>query len=368
MTGFRHFRMTRPSRPFSLPAPGRENDNARFRPPAPGATAMSMPAPRTAALLVLVFSAAVLGLAPILVRLADTGPAAAGMWRFAFALPWLALLVWRPGQPAGEGGAGRPSALMGLAAVFFVLDLGFWHYSIAFTSVANATTLTNLTPVVVTAVAWLMFRERPRALFLLALAVALAGAWTMSAGADGRQGTNPRLGDGFAALTALWYAGYFVTVKVLRGRASAGRIMLWTTAIGAPLLLGVAAALGEPLVPASAAGWWACAGLGLVHVAGQGGVAWSLGRLPAALTAVTVLIQPVVAAVLGWMLFAETMTPVQLAGAAALLTGVLLAQWSARQRPGRVGSGGPPDHSNRGPMGAALTKKGAEAEAAAPVP
>ncbi|WP_298746945.1 DMT family transporter [uncultured Brevundimonas sp.] len=303
-----------------------------------------MPAPRTAALLVLLAAAAVLGLAPILVRLADTGPAAAGAWRLAFALPWLGLLAGRPGRAAGEGGPGRPSALMGLAALFFGLDLAFWHYSIRLTSVANATTLTNLTPVVVTAAAWLMFRERPRPLFLAALAVALAGAWTMSAGADGRQGADPRLGDLFAAVTALWYAGYFLTVKALRGRVPAVRIMLWTTALGLPLLLVAALALGEPLVPGSAAGWAACAGLGLVHVAGQGGVTWALGRLPAALTAVTVLIQPVVAAGLGWALFAETMTGAQLAGAAALLAGVVLAQWSARN------------------------KKGAEAETSAPVP
>ncbi|MFN3932071.1 MAG: DMT family transporter [Brevundimonas sp.] len=303
-----------------------------------------MPPSRTAALLILLASAAVLGLAPILVRLADTGPAAAGFWRFAFALPLLGLLVARPGQAAGEGGPGKPSPLMALAALFFVLDLSFWHYSIVFTSVANATVLTNLTPIVVTAAAWLMFRERPRALFLAALVLALAGAWTMSAGADGRQGSNPRLGDLFAAVTALWYAGYFLTVKALRGRVSAGRIMLWATALGAPLLLAVSLALGEPLAPASTGGWLACAGLGVVHVVGQGGVAWSLGRLPAALTAVTVLIQPVVAAGLGWLLFAETMTAVQLAGAAALLAGVVLAQW------------------------ASLKKKGAEAEAAAPVP
>lgn len=324
-----------------------------------------MPSTRTAALLILLASAAVLGLAPILVRLADTGPAAAGFWRFAFALPWLVLLVSRPGQAADEGGPGRPSPLMALAALFFVLDLGFWHYSIGFTSVANATVLTNLTPVVVTVAAWLMFRERPRALFLAALVLALAGAWTLSAGADGRQGANPRLGDAFATLTALWYAGYFLTVKTLRGRVSAGRIMLWSTALGAPLLLAVSLVLGEPLAPASTAGWLACAGLGAVHVVGQGGVAWALGRLPAALTAVTVLIQPVVAAGLGWLLFAETMTAAQLAGAAALLAGVVLAQWSA----GRVGSGGPPDLQNGGPTTAARPeKKGAEAEAAAPVP
>lgn len=295
-----------------------------------------LPAARAPALLVLIASAAVLGLAPILVRLADVGPAAAGFWRFAFALPWLTLLVLRP-DPAAAPGPGRPLPLMALAALFFVLDLSFWHYAIGFTSVANATTLTNLTPVIVTAVAWLAFRERPRALFLLALAAALAGAWTMSAGADGRQGANPRLGDIFAAVTALWYAGYFLTVKALRGRTSAARIMFWSTALGAPLLLALAAVLGEPLTPGSAAGWLACVGLGLVHVAGQGGVAWSLGRLPAALTAVTVLIQPVVAAVLGWILFGERLTALQTAGGLAVLAAVLLAQWSSRPRPHAVG-------------------------------
>ena len=59
--------------------------------------------PRVLALVVLVLSACILGLAPILVRLTDTGPAAAGFWRFAFAMPLLLLLCERPG---GEG-AGR---------------------------------------------------------------------------------------------------------------------------------------------------------------------------------------------------------------------------------------------------------------------
>lgn len=303
-----------------------------------------MLSPRAAALAVLVVSAAVLGLAPILVRLADAGPAAAAFWRLAFAVPLLLVLTARPRALGGDGeGTGRPTKWMALAALFFVLDLSFWHYGIAFTSVANATVLTNLTPVVVTLVAWALFRERPRALFVLALALALGGAFAMSAGADGRQGSNPRLGDAFAAVTALWYAGYFLVVKHARGTATAGRVMLWSTALGAPLLLGVSLALGEQLLPGSAAGWAACAAMGLMHVIGQGGVAWSLGRLPAALTAVTVLIQPVVAAGLGWMLFAETMTAIQLLGGAALLGGVLLAQWSS------------------------LKKKGAEAVAAAPV-
>ena len=297
-----------------------------------------MPASRASAVLVLLVAACVLGLAPILVRLTETGPAAAGFWRFAFALPILALLLGRPG---GEG-FGTPSKWMALAALFFVLDLSFWHYGIVMTSVANATVLCNLTPVVVTLFAWVAFRERPQRLFVVAIGLAMAGAFAMSAGADGNQGTNPRLGDLFSLSVALWYAGYFLAVKAARVTAGAMRVMLWSTGLGLPLLLVVSLALGEDLLPATAAGWGACAAMGVMHVVGQGGVAWALGRLPASLTAVTILIQPVVAALLGWVVFGETMTPVQMAGGAVVLAAVVLAQWSASaKKTGRVASGGP---------------------------
>ena len=289
-----------------------------------------MPSSRTAALLVLIASACVLAFAPILVRLTETGPAAAGFWRFAFALPLLFLLTVRP-QFLGGGaeGIGRPSKWMALAAVFFVLDLSFWHYGIVMTSVANATVLCNLTPVVVTLFGWVVFKDRPRRLFVAAIGLAMGGAFAMSAGADGNQGTNPPLGDLFSLSVALWYAGYFLAVKAARATAGAMRIMLWSTGLGAPLLLVVSLGLGEDLVPASASGWAACAAMGVMHVIGQGGVAWSLGRLPASLTAVIVLIQPVVAAGLGWLIFHETMTPVQMIGGAVVLVAIVLAQWSS---------------------------------------
>ena len=303
-----------------------------------------MISPRLTALLpliVLVCSAVVLSLAPILVRLTETGPAAAGLWRFIFALPLLFLLTHRPG---GEG-VGRPSKWMALAGLFFFLDLSFWHYGIVMTSVANATVLCNLTPVVVTLFAWIVLKERPRAVFLLALAFAMIGAFAMAAGADGGQGTDPLLGDLFSLSVALWYAGYFLAVKAARNTAGAARVMLWSTAIPIPLMLAACLALGESVIPATAAGWAACVGLGVMHVAGQGGVAWALGRVSAAMTAVVILIQPVVAAILGWLVFGETMTAVQMVGGAVVLAAVVMAQWSAASR----------------------NKKGAEAEAAAPV-
>ncbi len=210
------------------------------------------PSARAFALIVLLIAACILGLAPILVRLTETGPAAAGFWRFLFALPLLTVLAAR--EP---GGIATPSKWALLAGLFFALDLSFWHYGIVMTSVANATVLCNLTPVVVTLFGWVVLKERPRRLFLVALALAMGGALAMAAGADGGQGTNPPLGDAFSLSVAVWYSGYFLAVKAARATAGAMRITFWATLLGAPLLLIVALALGEDIAPASLAGWGA---------------------------------------------------------------------------------------------------------------
>jgi drug/metabolite transporter (DMT)-like permease len=283
------------------------------------------------ALAALVFGALVIGATPILVRLAACGPAAAGFWRLAFATPLLAAAVLRPG---GEG-AGAPSRAMLLAGVAFALDLGCWHYGIRYTSVANATVLPNLTPVVVTTVGWLVLKERPRPVFLVGMAAAIGGAVLMAeaapaAGAAG--GPLPHLGDALSASTALWYALYFLAVRSARQTHSTLRVMLWSCLVGAPPLLLTALAMREPVLPATAAGWAAVAGLGLAHVFGQGSIAWALGRLPASTASVTVLVQPVAAAALAYLVFGESLGPLQAAGGALALAGVVLAQ----QAPARL--------------------------------
>ena len=292
-------------------------------------TATASEAGRGRAVLALLIGACVIGVAPILVRLADAGPAAIGFWRLTFSLPLLALLASRTG-----GGVGTPFRLGTLAGIAYALDLGFWHYGIANTSVGKATVLTNLTPVVVTAVAWIFLKQRPARLFLVAVALAVAGAWIMAVSKGlGSVGPNPALGDALSVATAFWYALYFIAVGAARRSASAARVMFWSSLTGAPLLFGAGLLLGERVLPASGGGWAACLGLGVVHVAGQGSIAWALGRLPASVAAVTVLVQPVVAALLGWVLFDELFSAWQTVGAAVALTGVVLAQWASRTRP-----------------------------------
>ena len=277
---------------------------------------------RGRAIAVLVFGACVIGLAPILVRFSGAGPAATGFWRLLFALPLLAVPSWRSSEsfPA-------PSRFGLLAGAAFALDLGFWHYGITLTSVSKASVLANLTPIVVTAAAWLLFHQRPAPLFLVAVALSVAGAAIMAmARGAGATGPNPLLGDLLSITTSVWYAVYFLALSAARRRQGATQVMFWSSLTGVPFLLAAGWLLGERLVPSTAWGWAACLGLAVVHAGGQGSIAWSLGRLPPATASVTVLVQPVVTTFLGWLLFGELLSRWQTVGAALALGGVVLAQ------------------------------------------
>jgi drug/metabolite transporter (DMT)-like permease len=269
----------------------------------------------------------VIGLSPIFVRLTQTGPSAAGFWRLAIALPLLALMSRR-----ATGGVGAPSKLALVAGVMFALDLGFWHYGIKYTSVTNSTVLSNLTPVVVTAFAWIFLKQRPRNLFLVAVAVAVGGAWLMAMEKGGGPGIDPPLGNALSATTALWYALYMLAIGEGRKTETTSRLMFWSCVAGLPLVFVAALLLGEQIIPTGLGGWGACLGLGLMHVAGQGSIAWAMGRLPTPTASVVVLVQPVVAAYLGWILFAEAVGPMQALGGAVALGGVVLAQWASRPK------------------------------------
>ncbi len=295
-------------------------------------------APDRLPLIVLIFGAMIIGLSPIFVRLSDAGPAATGFWRLAFAAPLLAILtaVEKPAQAEPTARRFAFTPIMLLAGVAFAGDLACWHYGIHFTSVTNATVLSNGTPILVTAAAWLFLRERPKRLFALGMGIAIGGAVVMAlskGGGQGAPGRNPHLGDALSIFAAVWYAAYFLAVREARQRAGAGAVMFWSSVVGLPILVVTALALREPFFPTAAIGWAACLGLGVMHVTGQGAIAWALGRVPTALASVVVLVQPVVAAALGWIIFGEAVTPLQGLGALVALAGVALAQSASRAAP-----------------------------------
>jgi drug/metabolite transporter (DMT)-like permease len=220
-----------------------------------------------------------------------------------------------------------PKLLFLAAGAAFAGDLAFWHTSIKLTSVANSTLLANLAAIFVTLAAWLVWRQRPRPLFLAALALALVGVGLLVHTSLAFSRTA-LLGDALGVVTAMFYAGYILAVKGLRDRGAATlQVMAVTSMLTALFLFPVALASGEQMLPASASGWWILIGLALVsHAAGQGLIAYALAHLPAPFSSVGLLLQPVVAAFFAWVLLSEPVVALQVAGGLIVLAAIWLAR------------------------------------------
>ncbi len=285
------------------------------------------------ALVALFAGACGIAFAPIFVRLSELPPTATAFHRFALAVPvlwaWLAIgdALGKPKRPPRR----RPSsaadyAVLGLAGLFFAADMGFWHWSIAYTAVANATLLANTAPVFVVLGGWLVFGTRARPLFLIGLATAMAGTAMLMLTSVGLGGRH-LLGDALGIVTGLFYGAYLMTIERLRAAYDTMTIMAFAIPVSAAAMLGVTLLAGEPLVPPTATGWLVLVGVALVsQVFGQGLIAYGLAQLPVAFASVSLLVQPVMAALWAWLLLAEPLGPVQALGAGVVLAGIWIAR------------------------------------------
>lgn len=303
----------------------------RFR----GAPITAFAAFRTAtgnrwALCALLTGAMLIAVAPIFVRISETGPTATGFWRLALAAP--VLIAWDGFRRARTGttGAWRLSGaelgLLAAAGICFAGDLAAWHASIELTSVANATLLANAAPIFVAAAAWASFGERPSLRFAAGLALAIIGGFLLARASAGE--TQSRLaGDALGLLTAVFYAGYMLVVKVLRARHSTSTVMAGSSLVGALVLFPLAFGLGETILPATIGGWAVLIALALLsQVFGQGLIAWALGHLTASFSAVGLLTQTAAAAALAWILFGESFTLLQSIGVILVAAGLVIAR------------------------------------------
>ena len=273
----------------------------------------------------LLVGASCIALSPIFVRLSEVGPTATAFWRVAFAVPflWFFYLLKAKSHASYSG-----RWLLLVAAGFaFAGDLAFWHTSIQLTSVANSTLLANLASIFVTLAAWIFLRQTPTGIFLAGLAAALAGV-AMLVKTSLEFSATGLLGDALGLVTAMFYAAYILAVKGLRDRGeTALRLMAVTSTLTAVILLPVALASGEPMLPHTAYGWTILLGLALIsHAAGQGLIAYALAHLPATFSSVGLLLQPVIAAFFAWVLLGEPLVALQIAGGLVVLLGIYLAR------------------------------------------
>lgn len=293
-----------------------------------------MPNPRTAieansfALPALLLGAACISFGPILVRISEIGPTATGFWWVAFSIPFVALWMARGRRGHGHDGKVLERSdfpILCLPGLFFAADLALWHWTITLTSVANATILSNSAPIFVTFGAYFLFKERITRTFLVGLALAIAGVVVLMGDSFSAHPEN-LLGDAVGIATAVFYAAYISTIGRLRATYSTATLMTSTGIVSAILLAPLALVSGESLFAMSATGWLIVFGLAVTtQVVGQSLIAFGLAHLTAAFGSVSLMLQPVGAAILAWLILAEPLGLQQFAGGVIVLAGIILA-------------------------------------------
>jgi drug/metabolite transporter (DMT)-like permease len=278
-----------------------------------------------------------MGVSPILVRLCDVGPFASAFYRVFLALPLL--YAWMRTEEARAAVPDRLPRFTGpviATGLLFAGDLIFWHLAILNTTVANATFFATTAPVWVVVFGWLLYRKRVGWSAIAGLGLCLLGGIALI-GQSFAIAPERLLGDALAEITAIFFGAYFIAVEKARALHRAARATFYMTVLAAAILaaaaLGATWLLGDRFLPADLRGWVVLLALGWVsHVGGQGLLAVALGSLPAMFSSLVIFLESLAAALLGWLVLSEVVTPLQAVGGLVILAGI----WVARPRDARA--------------------------------
>ena len=274
-------------------------------------------------LVALFLSSALLAFGPMLVRIADTGPIASAFWRMTLAAPVLMAIAFamRRREAAPVPLRALPWGMALVAGGFFAADLAAWHLGIVRTTTANATLFANTAAFILAGWAIVVKRERPAPATLRALALAFAGALLLF-GTSAQVSAAHLAGDLLSLLAAAFYTGYLLAIMRLRDRLTTSTVLAMSTMMSVALLLPAAVLEPAAFWPTD---WRPVTALAVSsQLVGQGLMVFASGRLPAFIVGIGLLVQPLVSAAAGWLVFGETLSPLEILGAGLIAAALVL--------------------------------------------
>lgn len=209
------------------------------------------------------------------------------------------------------------------AGVVISIEIAVFFVAIRETEVANATVISNLTPIVLLAIAARSFGERVTGLLVAVTAVSLVGVVLVVFGSTQHTSWSP-LGDSLSFVAMLLFAAYFVLAK--RGRETVPilefQACLWLA--GAMVLFPVS------VVDAGGVAWpsgtqWICL-VALLAVPGTGHllVNWSHNHVRLVITAMLTLAIPVMSTIGAVLFLDQAVNAVQVVGMVITLAALSL--------------------------------------------
>jgi drug/metabolite transporter (DMT)-like permease len=203
--------------------------------------------------------------------------------------------------------------------VAFGLDMVLFFSAVQETSIANATVIGALQPVLLLTIAAPLFGERVRMLEVFWGAVAIAGAAVVVfGGATG--GPAGRVGDLLAVGALLAWSWYFVASKQARVTLSSFEYLAALSLIAAVVVAPVAFLSGSRLAVPDAMGWVMIVALAVINGAlGHFLMNWAHGHVPIVATSLLTLGIPVIGAAVAAAVLDEPLAGAQVAGMAVVV-------------------------------------------------
>lgn len=269
--------------------------------------------------------------------LTEATPLAIAAWRLGLAsLVFLGLSLARRGEAATHPIPPEVRGRLILAGFCLAAHFVTWFAALDRTSVARATLLACTTPLWTTFGGFVLGRRRPTPRDIGALAVAGIGLWLVTQTSVQTPTHASLLGDLFGLSAGLLFGSYLLCVEGLHHTLSSQRQVTLAYSVAAVLLWTVLLARGGVTFAYSPSVWRALLGMTLgPQIFGHTLLNWSLRHFTSSLVAFSILLEPIIAALLAWYLLGQTLTAAQLFGG-LLVLGALALVISQKTMPERV--------------------------------
>ena len=278
--------------------------------------------------LILSLGAMLIGFAPIFVKWSELSSSAILYWRMFLALPMLAILNYSLNKTFIFSLKNKKTILYtAIASLAFTTDLILWHYSMAITSVSNATIIVNSAPVFVALLAYIIFKEVPAKGFGLSFLITYLGITGLIIFSN-NYANGKIIGDLLCVIAAVGYAIYLLIIAKL-GKETSLNLIFYTT-LFCCLFSILPMMLDSGLnVPASNFEWLNLFLLAFIcQFGGQFLITLGIGKISPSNGSIGLLMQPLTATVLAAFLFSEWLNLSQIIFAVVTLVGIYFARLS----------------------------------------
>ena len=272
---------------------------------------------------------------PVFVNLVSIEPTVSGFYRMLFGsiALFIIYLIKNNENPLRK----NISKFIVLGAIFFSLDLWFWHRSIIYVGPGLSTLLANFQILILPFLALIFFNQKTQRIQIFSIFLGLLGLFLITGQSWDIAGNNYKLGVLFGLLTAISYAGYIISMKRIDYNAAVNSDpifnLLFISLISAGLLFLFSIIEQVPLEIKSSREliWMICYGL-FSHVIGWFFILNGLQKISAVTAGIILLTQPILSYVWDFIIFKKVILPIEYFGIVSVLLAMIITIKSENQK------------------------------------